>query len=1236
MTEKYCDKKNPLARNGISVPERMPLPLKDEYVRIDERTISDFLIFIDNYSRQIKYYNLINKHFGQWNDFFSSDVSVLIAKIAGKRTLDYRPYFSETLDILSSESESLTNTDDLPGKIPTLKNLFDFMFSLMFQMDQEIYYLPEEFPFKELAAKTIQKDFSASFVKLIGIYKAGVDLGLINPSQKIVVVAEPPAEMVFAQDFINRGVDGMWFANQSQSLEDYFQSLDPLEFHGHYKAPAAPFSVQDVRFMLDTISKQLSDIFDKALKTIGSVIDKAMDFLHQTITQWPDHKPHMAMLISFLHLYDILREQLNGLGTKHLEFYYKDVLRIKNKKAEPSLAHLIIELAKNTSKLTLPKGTMYKAGKDENGKDILFEQTGEFSINKAAVAQLKGILRPEGIFSATPVLKSIDGLGEEPVKENVSWSPFGTVHLNARIGFAIASPMLFLQEGHRAIRINLHLEESIPAISFTKNDFTAQITLEKQWSEPLALSSLELEGGNKIVMAIAFSPDDPAVFPFDPKFHVDPFNVESPVIKIKLNDAAANYAKLQDLRITKVELKVDVKGIKNLVVQNNLGSLDPSKPFMPFGPQPAKGASLIVGSNEVFQKPLKNLSLFVEWDGLPDENLYTYFGIEDSIIDDIAKTDNQFFKATISILKESKWQIATENINKRLFSFADMYSVEAFTFLVFHWTALLTHLVENGLFNVYDEEVMLENTNGWNRIKINTSLVSPRLNNFSYQHIGNFDIHKKTGYIKLELGKPDFGHKDYPVKYTQAVVDFAKKPAGETLIVPNPPYTPMIKLLTLDYEAEDTLDLSVNPESNTGQFFHIHPFGVAEAGKAGAVPPILPQYEKEGETYVGLENVSPGQFISLLFQLDEGSANPLKELPEIQWSYLSSDQWHAFDRNKGEVIDETINLIQSGIVRFKVPEKVDLSNSLLPEKLFWISANVEKNQDAVSRVIDVLAQAVHVRLVMDGDRDSMIQQQLPAGSIAKMVQRDADVKAIAQPFATYNGKPTPPRETFNLSVSERLRHKNRAIAIWDYERLVLENFPEIFKVRCLNHTSAVEKSGSIRDYERFPGHVTVIVIPRINDKTSFYLDRPYASMATLNKIKDYIKAKTSPFVQLQVMNPKFEPVQVELDVAFYEDKDPDVYKEILNKDLKEFLSPWAFEAAAITQMRFGGSIQKSVILKYIEDRSYVDFITDFKVYHYVDENDPGTEVEEAVASTARSILVSYENHKINQSVSCDV
>ena len=58
------------------------------------------------------------------------------------------------------------------------------------------------------------------------------------------------------------------------------------------------------------------------------------------------------------------------------------------------------------------------------------------------------------------------------------------------------------------------------------------------------------------------------------------------------------------------------------------------------------------------------------------------------------------------------------------------------------------------------------------------------------------------------------------------------------------------------------------------------------------------------------------------------------------------------------------------------------------------------------------------------------------------------------PFISKEAKPSRSEALeYYRRISERLRHKNRAITSWDYEQIILENFPEVFKVKCLNSTN---------------------------------------------------------------------------------------------------------------------------------------------------------------------------------------
>ena len=80
----------------------------------------------------------------------------------------------------------------------------------------------------------------------------------------------------------------------------------------------------------------------------------------------------------------------------------------------------------------------------------------------------------------------------------------------------------------------------------------------------------------------------------------------------------------------------------------------------------------------------------------------------------------------------------------------------------------------------------------------------------------------------------------------------------------------------------------------------------------------------------------------------------------------------------------------------------------------------------------------------------------------------------------------------------------------------------------------------------------------------------------------------------------------------------------------QYLTPWAFNSDA--DIQFGGRIFKSSLINFIEERYYVDFITDVVLTHKIGDTVIQDEtLEEITASTARSILVSMQasKHTIN-------
>jgi hypothetical protein len=367
------------------------------------------------------------------------------------------------------------------------------------------------------------------------------------------------------------------------------------------------------------------------------------------------------------------------------------------------------------------------------------------------------------------------------------------------------------------------------------------------------------------------------------------------------------------------------------------------------------------------------------------------------------------------------------------------------------------------------------------------------------------------------------------------------KNASSTVAIPNEPYTPYIETITLSYTAKSETKLGAGLyKENPVQLWHEHPFGQTEEHKylknqlsflTDSQKPIrlIPTYCKGGELYIGLENAKNRQNVSLLIQVLEGSENPEAESfvgkQKIECWILCRNEWKLLETT--DIIgNETDNFLKSGIFKFTIPTEATSDNTLLPQKYFWLKAKLHKNFDAVCKVLGIHAQAVKAEFSDDGNDLSHLVNGLEADTISKLVKRIPGIKGVSQPYSSFDGLSQESDAAYYRRISERLRHKNRAITIWDYEHLVLQNFPDIHKVKCLSHTSSVVSGTTRKTSYLAPGNVVLVVIPDIINKNVFDIYKPRVSKAKLNEVKNLIQKLTSQFVNLNVINPEYEEVKV--------------------------------------------------------------------------------------------------------------
>ncbi|EAZ83082.1 baseplate J/gp47 family protein [Algoriphagus machipongonensis] len=918
--------------------------------------------------------------------------------------------------------------------------------------------------------------------------------------------------------------------------------------------------------------------------------------------------PHLTLFVSFLKLLETSKKRFNQLTKRHLDFYYQEILHLEKQALSPDHVFLIFELAKNVSQEKLDEGTEVDGGKDDTGKKNTYLTSFETVLNKTKVGQLKSLYNEisvekeeikelntpisTGTFVMAPMANSFDGLGEDFPKGSEKWWPFGYTKIcnastvlpalpKARLGCSISSKLLKLSEGTRDIILEFTFNKPILP---NGEDYTAlnkamsiELTGEKGWIAglPMTLKSDSgiNSGSKKMKLSLTLDSEQPAVVPYQTELHEGSYEVDEPLLRVlfKTNEKEGYnlYRLFNENVLTDLKITVEVSDITSVQLENDLGVLNPQKPFFPFGPRPIKGSSFIVKYPEAMEKPVTAISYQMDYLNLP-ENLVNHYSAYTIGDDEPLVSDMDYFSVK-SFPKSS-------NDSDQLFSEKSGGGYESdFEFQI-----------ENG---VWESGLKKE--------------------------------------LKISLER-SFLHEKYAHYFTLVAISKDTDPTIELL--PNEPYAPLAENLVLGYTAISSIDFSSSSSENQVSLIHEMPFGFQQVFTPGDTDNslyLVPDYCHGGELYIGLENGKNLQQVTLLLQFLEGSENPdITDIftgnQKIKWQYLSQNQWQDFQ--SGEIIqNQTPRFLKSGIFQFSIPKQANLDNTVLPPGYHWIKASMVKPFDVVSQLINIHAQAVEAVFEDQGSSGNHLEKGLPAETISKLQERLSWIKSIQQPYPSTKGKAQESDEDYYRRVSERLRHKKRAITLWDYEHLILQKFPKVYKVKCLNHTC----SSSFQS----PGNATLILVPDTVQQSVFDIYQPRVSQGTLNDVAAFVNELNSFHVQAKVINPNYEEVKVDVKVKFREGLDVSFYLTKVKEDIKKFLSPWAYDQES--SVEFGVTLHRSQMIHYLEQLTYVDYITDLRLLKRQAGSSPcnpifieTTEKEYIQPSNPKSILVSAKEHLV--------
>ncbi|MBX9890386.1 MAG: baseplate J/gp47 family protein [Amoebophilaceae bacterium] len=971
----------------------------------------------------------------------------------------------------------------------------------------------------------------------------------------------------------------------------------------------------------------LNDFFSIVFNTIYELKNiAAADYFDTLATQ--DKAPHMALLMTFLALMQYADAHLNEIPQRMLDHYYRHVLKFNNNPSMADAAYVHFALSADTAFSFIPSHTQLVAKNLVNGEDILFETDSDITINKAKIDQVNVLLTDSKAYYGVPSLATtyhkdkLDTLPFQlfpPLAANDGSQESAYNHMAAMVG----SPVLNLSEGKRTIYIKWKITSasfqalldsntsSIPICSTLFLEELADkfgsmikvyVTTMMGWfclSEGYITIQV-VEESCSIDMTLSLDSDVPPL----EKLPVDHPGVllptQTPTIALRLREGVScmDFAFFSSLVLEKIDLKVSVQNHRGLVLQNQLGIIDNSQVIEPFGPLPQADSSFYIGSGEIFSKNITALKIHIKWDQLPAIE----GGFQDYYQAYPTKVMNEDFKVSISYLNHQHWNPSAAQARQHV-----------------------------PLFHVIKDE------NGSERLDpvrvidaIDVAALGITKSNEPLT-VAIYDPNTKAGFLKLKFSGPDqvFGHSVYPNLMSKVLIKNIQNKQKDQLIVLNEPYTPRMQSIAIDYEAKESIVLTASTGKEEAKylnsFLHVTSFGYDKIvpNKLVRKTTLLPMIQKNVSFIAfGIAEMD-GTSFSLHIEIGKNSLNPDKEVGQPTWFYLSNNVWVPINK-EFIAADGTNGCVQSGIIIFNLPPHVTIDNTCMTPELVWIKVQFFDPIDALPTIVGVYTQAVSVSRVMDKN-GVFSAPTLPAYSIQQFKDPIEGVETVVHPFKTFGGRQFENHQAFYRRVSERLRHKNRAIMAWDYEHIILEKFPEIFKVLCVNHTIGGQNN---RDS---PGHITLVVIAKVADDAlgSF----PIVDKQLLAQIKRYIQTVSSPFIQFEVINPVYEDVKVSITVKFKPGYEKGFYINRLQQDLTLFFSPWLFDTTE--DIKLGGDLPTSKIIDFINKRSYIEGIGNFSILKYVGKV-PYLKLDKVTAYNSRlyavypwSVMVSAKSHTIS-------
>lgn len=732
-----------------------------------------------------------------------------------------------------------------------------------------------------------------------------------------------------------------------------------------------------------------------------SDIQAKFDYYMQQIENSGDMDASQALLLTFVRSYCRIAQLFNDKFAELPSFYRREILKATPKEAVQDSTVVVVKPNKELVQKTfsLPAGTRFNAGENADGTPLYYSLTEESFIVPTTIKSARAMF-PQGrrIITAPLALNGTDS--------NTLFSSTNLSNTQQELGWALSSPMLSLTEGERKVFLYFILDGAtdIALLLAGASPFRLFTSGNNGWTESLHTATYE-RVGNYLLFSFTIAEGEDALAPCSSDIHG--IDTGYPAVRIFIDEIPAIGIDITSIKFKDIQIRVSVSDIRTFSLYSDVGEMDSSQPFYPFGTVGEKGSWFIFGSEELAIKKILNISLKGTWNKLPDGG-YT------SVYKDYALAQpvtNSSFKVTCEWQENSRWNMC-RNSPVQLFC-----------------TDVSGNIKEEAEFHL-------------------------DIADFSPLAVGStFRYNKKAkGFYRIRLSEPSigFGMDVYRQQFAEVMVHNSKAKERNQKPVPAMPQVPMIADAVLGYTAMDYF-------GENDKLYRINETNGYEIVNLGTESiQLLPDLRKH-YLYLNLDDVQGLKRIRLYLNLryvKRGNlGSTLTSSGDSIIEYYDNDacQWKVFPA-ECVLQEDTDGLTRSGFI---ILNTFDETNTcFIKGNEVWIRIGFENDIAPENIIVDGIWLNCFKVVCENGDGSP-----LPSGTIASLAEDDPRVLEVLQPMEGYGGMAAEDEQAMSVRLATRIATRNRALNTGDYEKMILERFSDIEKVCCI---PASQESNEIR------------------------------------------------------------------------------------------------------------------------------------------------------------------------------